>query len=1050
MISCRSFVVLAFVSLLFFTACGSSDAGSPPPAPVDAGSDVSPGIHGPDSGGDALAADGAPSDAAPAQDSMSSVTGPDAESPDAEAPDARGSDAEADAEPADASDSGNDAAPQGGSVSVLTQHNDVGRTGANLAETLLTTANVNSSQFGMLSCRAVDDQIYTQPLVVTHVNVPGVGTRDLVYVATMNDSVYAFDAADPSAAEPVWTVSLLAPGAVPVQNTDMTGACGGNYMDISGHIGIVGTPVIDPASQTMYLVARTKENGGATFVQRIHALDITTGAERPNSPVMISATVPGTGGGGSVITFDPQKQNQRSALLLQGGVVYVGWSSHCDWGPYHGWLLGYDAQTLQQVVTYNTTPDGDSAGIWMSGQGPAADAAGDIYLATGNGTVGVANDPTNTRNRGQSALRLTKTGGSLDVATWFTPHDFFRLNAGDKDLGSGGMLLIPNTNLALTGGKGSKIYLLDRTAMGGVSLDRTDGPTVQTVPLNAQHLHGSPVYWAGPGGSLVYTWAEYDHLKAFGIDTTAGTIDPVPVAESPSPAPDGMPGGMLSISANGATEGTGILWAYLPLVGDANMAVVTGELHAFDAANINVELWNSQQNAGRDFPGNFAKFTSPTVANGMVYLATFSNALCTYGLLSGISPLGAPTDLVAAAASKTSTNLTWTLHSTTETSISIERKEGALDFASIGTAPAGATTFVDTTGVPFASYAYRIRALGTPAPSAYSNTAVVTLNGGAPAARIAVSGSGQPVAYQATTASAANGTAYGAVVQSGTTHVFTVANLGDAPLNLTLPLSVGGGAASAFVVTTQPSAQVAAGGTTTFALAFAPTTQGPQTATISIANDDLDQSPFTFTVGGSDIGEQVGWWAFNETTGQVASDSSGQGNTGACTGISWVTGHLGNAAAFDGMTSLVQVAEDASLDPYAISIAAWINPVDWNGNRRIVQKGQYDDQYRLLAENGVFKFDIAGVGVITTTLPAPGAWTHVAGTYDGATMRLYVNGTQVASTPATAVMSATPDPLLIGAKTAMSTGGDLFYGMIDEVHIDGRALTQAEITALAQ
>jgi hypothetical protein len=223
-----------------------------------------------------------------------------------------------------------------GDVSVLTQHNDLARTGANLHETILNTRNVNTNQFGLIFTRAVDDQIYGQPLVAAQVNLGDRGVHNLVIVVTVNDSVYAFDADEPSAGAPYWQVSFLGPHATPLRNTDMPQACGGEYADFSGHIGIVSTPVIDPQAGTIYLLARTKEYG-TNFVQRLHALDLRTGQERPHSPVVITATYPGTGDGNvqGVLQFDSLRQNQRSALALVGGMVYIAWTSHCDWGPYH-------------------------------------------------------------------------------------------------------------------------------------------------------------------------------------------------------------------------------------------------------------------------------------------------------------------------------------------------------------------------------------------------------------------------------------------------------------------------------------------------------------------------------------------------------------------------------------------------------------------------------------------------------------------------------------------------------------------------------------------
>jgi outer membrane protein assembly factor BamB len=516
-------------------------------------------------------------------------------------------------------------------VSVVTQHNDNGRTGANLQETALTTSNVDATHFGKLFCRTVDDQIYGQPLIVTDVDVAGKGTRDVVFVATVNDSVYAFDANDPDATDALWSRSFLSDGVEPPRNSDMTEACGGNYQDFSGNIGIVSTPVIDRASGTMYLVARTKENG-SDYVQRLHALDITTGEERPQSPTILKASVAGSGDRASTVVFDPQKQNQRAALLLAGGVVYVAWASHCDSGPYHGWLIGYDARTLRSVAVYNTTPDGQGGGIWMSGQGPAADDQGNIYLSTGNGSVGRDGAPGDTRNRSESFLRLRRSRSRFTLTSWFTPADWQRLEDGDLDLGSGGILLVPGTNVAISGGKGGTLYVVDRTTMGGLSNTGADDQIVQSFSLGEQHLHGAPAYWKGPSGSFVYTWAEYDYLKAFAFDPSTSMLDPQPASKSQAPAPDGMPGGVLSISADGATEGTGILWATLPFEGDANQAVVPGVLRAFDAADVGRELWNSHGDPADDF-GNLAKNAPPTIANGKVYVSTFSGAVCAYGLL---------------------------------------------------------------------------------------------------------------------------------------------------------------------------------------------------------------------------------------------------------------------------------------------------------------------------------------------------------------------------------------------------------------------------------
>ena len=530
---------------------------------------------------------------------------------------------------------GASALAQAAQVAVLTQHNDNARTGANLNETLLNITNVNTNQFGLLYTRAVDDQIYAQPLIMTNVDIPGQGTHNLVIVATVNDSVYAFDADDASVSAPYWQTSFLGPNVAAVRNTDMTGACGGGYRDFSGNLGIVGTPVIDPASGTLYLVARTKENG-TDFVQRLHALDVRTGAERTNSPVIISASYPGTGSGnvGGVITFDTQRQNQRPGLALVNGIVYIGWASHCDWGPYHGWVMGYDATTLQRAVVYNDTPNGSSAGIWMSGQAPSADTNGNLYLSTGNGTVGTTSNRRDTINRGESFLKLTRNGTNFTIASWFTPYNFTNLENGDVDLGSAGLLLIPGTTLALSGGKEGKYYLVNRDNMGGLSGSTTaDTNIVQSFSPSSHQIHGGPIWWDGPGASYAYVQTATDYLRQYKFDPPTGKFLLPNFAQSPTAAAGGQPGGILALSANGTNAGSGIVWATHNVSGDANQAVVTGILRAYNAQNVASELWNSEQLSARDSVGNLAKFVPPTVANGKVYLATFSNRLNVYGLL---------------------------------------------------------------------------------------------------------------------------------------------------------------------------------------------------------------------------------------------------------------------------------------------------------------------------------------------------------------------------------------------------------------------------------
>jgi len=522
-------------------------------------------------------------------------------------------------------------------VDVLTQHNDLQRTGWNAQETLLNTKNVKTGLFAKLFSCTVDDQTYAQPLVVTSVNIPSTGIRNVVYVATVNNSVYAFDA-DSVRANPYWKVSLNPAGTRPPKNTDMTGACGGNnnYHDFSGNIGIVGTPVINKATQTIYLVTRSLTTDGTNiFSQYLHALDITTGAERPGSPVSITAQVSGTGPGnvGGVITFDAQKQNQRPGLLLYNGIVYIGYSSHCDWQPYHGWLLGYDAATLQQTVVYNDTPDGSEAGIWMSGAAPSVDVAGNIYVSTGNGTVGKTNNPADVRNRGESLLKLTSSGNTLAVADFFTPRNWNDLEVSDLDFGATQVLLIPGTNRALTGCKDGNLYLADVNNMGG--FNASSNKILQTIHLGTlAHLHSSFGYYKGTTNEFVYSWCENTALKAFPLDKTADTLNVLNAVNSGIQGPTGNNGAQMSVSSNGAVDSTGILWVSHADNCDAQQAVCNGILRAVNANDVTQELWNSKLNAS-DAVGKYAKFVCPTVANGKVYLATFSGQLLVYGLTNG-------------------------------------------------------------------------------------------------------------------------------------------------------------------------------------------------------------------------------------------------------------------------------------------------------------------------------------------------------------------------------------------------------------------------------
>ena len=532
-------------------------------------------------------------------------------------------------------------------TSVLTQHNDLKRTGWDSTETTLTQDELSSGRFGKIFSRPVDDQIYAQPLVVSNLAIAG-GTHNVVFVATVNNTVYAFDADDSATVTPYWQVNLTygASGYRPPANTDLSaaGACGGSYMDFTGKMGIVGTPVIDTATGTLYVVARSVSGSGTTYVQYLHALDLATGTEKSHSPVSITATYPGTGSGssGGIITFNPKTQNQRPALLLYNGTVYISWSSHCDLDPYQGWVIGYDSRTLAQQYVYNDCANGSKSGIWMGGQAPSVDDSGYIYVTTGNGTTGSGSNPNDTVNRAESLIRLTTAGGKLKVKDFFTPNNYSFLNSSDLDYGTDGALLIPHTALSLSGSKEGILYLINDTAMGGYTADNSN--VLQTLSANNsgtsyyRNLHGTPVYYQDhTGQEYIYAWASSTSsspgfLKQFPFERDLMRFDTLNMITGNTELPAGMPGGLLSISSNGTTAGTGIIWASHSINGSANHATVPGELQAFDATDVTRELWNSNWSAQRDAIGNFAKFVCPTIANGKVYMATFSNALNVYGL----------------------------------------------------------------------------------------------------------------------------------------------------------------------------------------------------------------------------------------------------------------------------------------------------------------------------------------------------------------------------------------------------------------------------------
>jgi hypothetical protein len=515
----------------------------------------------------------------------------------------------------------------------VTYHNNLARDGTNTQEYALTTSSVKIATFGKLFSCPVDGTAYTQPLWVPSLSIGG-ASRNIIFVATQHDSVYAFDA-DVSPCSQLWHVNLLdaAHGGTSGETPVPTGDVGSGFQDIQPEIGVTGTPVIDLASGTMYLVSKSEGPVG-TFHQRLHALDLVTGNEKFSGPIDIAASVLGTGDGsvGGVLSFDLRDQGQRGALALVNGIVYIVWASHEDHDPYHGWLLGYDAGTLAQVAVFNTDPNGSRSGIWMSGGAPAVDASGSLYLSTGNGTFdGNSGTPPN-NDFGDTVMKVGTSSG-LALVDWFTPFNQAFLDGQDADLGSSGVVILPDQNsgpahLLVAGGKEGKLYLLNRDAMGNycAACTTTDTNILQSF-LATPAIFGTPAFWQ----NKLYVGGTSDFLSLFTFDVATGNFNTV--ASSRSATSFQFPGPTPSVSAQGTADG--VLWAIDSSGYGVPSAFGTGPaiLHAYDAANLASELWNSSQAANnRDTAGNAVKFTVPTVANGKVYIGTRTE-IDVYGLL---------------------------------------------------------------------------------------------------------------------------------------------------------------------------------------------------------------------------------------------------------------------------------------------------------------------------------------------------------------------------------------------------------------------------------
>jgi hypothetical protein len=506
-----------------------------------------------------------------------------------------------------------------GGVDVVTYHNDAGRTGQNLNETTLTLANVNVNTFGRAGFYSVDGKVDAQPLYLSAVTVPNQGVRNMLYIATEHDSVYGLDADNGAV---IWRVSLLGSGETP---SDSRG-CG----QVVPEIGITATPVIDRARNAIYVVAMSKNTAG-TYFQRLHALDVTSGAELFGGPRLVQANYPGTGAGssGGVVPFDPKQYEERAGLTIVNGRLITAWTSHCDIDPYTGWIMAYDPATLAQTSVLNVTPNGSRGAFWMAGGGPAADAAGNIYLLDGNGTFDTTLDGNGFPNRGNfgNAFLKISTSGALAVADYFATFDTVSQSNADRDLGSGATIVLPDLtdaggavrHLAVGAGKDAHIYVVDRDAMG-----KWNASINQVYQDISGALSGGvfsmPAYFNG----TVYYGASGDSIKAFPVVNARVAS----TASSRSARTFAYPGATPGISASGTANA--IVWA----VENTNPAV----LHAYDARDLTRELYNSNQAPNsRDAFGAGNKFITPTIVNGRVYVGT-TNGVAVFGTNAPTSP----------------------------------------------------------------------------------------------------------------------------------------------------------------------------------------------------------------------------------------------------------------------------------------------------------------------------------------------------------------------------------------------------------------------------
>jgi hypothetical protein len=506
--------------------------------------------------------------------------------------------------------------PLSAQTNVLMYHNNLARTGANLTETTLTPANINYNNFGKLWFFSTDGWVDAQPLYISGFSVPNQGTHNVLLIATENDSVYEVDA---NTGAQLWHTSLVPSGETPSDDRDCE--------QIYPAMGISSTPAIYLKSATaggfLYAEAMTVDSSG-NYHHRLHVISLGNGAERPGSPVEIQATYPSSGpqSSGGVVTFNPAQYKARPALTLLNGIVYVEFSSNCDDPPYSGWILGYNAGTFAQEIVFNVTPNGNDGALWGSGGGPAADGEGNLYFMVANGTFDStlnANGLPIDGDFGNAFVKLAPAGGTMSVLDYFASY-----NAADGptdenvELGSSSPIVLPamtnssgqTENLLVGAGKPGTIFVVNRNDMGQFNPTGNDSNVYQAVvgklgPGGDGNAKGGVRFPMAFYEGYLYVGANLDPLLAFRFSHALLSAGPV----SRTPEIFSYPGAGVSVSANGLTNA--ILWA-----------VGNGNLYAYSATNLEDELYNSTQAPnGRD-QIEYVKFAPPTIANGMVYVAT--------------------------------------------------------------------------------------------------------------------------------------------------------------------------------------------------------------------------------------------------------------------------------------------------------------------------------------------------------------------------------------------------------------------------------------------